>query len=50
MEEGQDLVFDSNFGGMTSHIMSYGNMISVSVKHSFSSAYTALSDIIGGHF
>jgi len=35
---------------MIFHIMFYRNMISFSVNHNFSSAYSALSDTVGGHF
>ena len=47
---GQGLVLNSNFGRMIFHIVFYRNMISFSVNHNFSSAYSALSDTTGGHF
>jgi hypothetical protein len=50
MEEGQGLVLNNNFGRMISHINIYRNLISLSVYHNFSSAYTAISDTTGGHF
>jgi hypothetical protein len=47
---GQGLVLNSHFGRMISHIVFYRNMVFFSVCHNFSSACTAISDTIGGHF
>jgi len=44
------LVLNSNFGRMIFRFILYRNTLSFSVNHNFSSAYSALSDIIGGHF
>ena len=50
MEVGQGVVLNSNFGRMIFHITFYKSMIYFSVNHNFSSAYSALSDTVGGHF
>ena len=44
------MVLNSCFGRMILHIMFCRNVISFSVNHNFSSAYSALCDTIGGHF
>ena len=48
IEGGQGLVLNSNFGRMIFHITFYRNTISF--NHNLSSAYSAMSDTIGGHF
>ena len=50
MEGGQGLVLNNDFGRMISRINIYRNLISFSVYHNFTSAYTAISDTTGGHF
>jgi hypothetical protein len=47
---GQGLLLNSNFWRMISYIMFYRNMLSFGGYQNFSSAYTALTDSIGGHF
>ena len=50
MDGGQDLVLNNNFGRMIAHIDMYGNLISFTVYHNFSSACTAISCNTGDHF
>jgi hypothetical protein len=50
MEVGQGVVLNSNFGRMIFHITFYTSTIYFSVNHNFSSAHSALSDNVGGHF
>ena len=50
MEGEQGLVLNNNFGRIIFHINIQRNSTSFSVNHKFSSAYTAISDTIGGHF
>ena len=44
------MILNSSFGRMIFHITFYRNTISFSVNHNFISAYSTLSDTIGGHF